>query len=213
MTACGLKSRLPTSMSVAFKLGFLASRNGSGFRAIVEACETGLLAAEPRLLVANTAKADALNYAKGRGLAIQVIPTAGDPEVADQRLCTALSGAEVDLVILSGYLRRLGPLTLARFRNRVLNIHPGPLPDFGGEGMYGLKVHEAVISSGVSKTCVTIHLVDEIYDHGTVLDQVAVPIDHGETAKSLEAKVTAMEPKAYVALLSRILSGEVQLPD
>jgi phosphoribosylglycinamide formyltransferase-1 len=200
-------------MSVAFKLGFLASRNGSGFRAIVEACETGLLAAEPRLLVANTAKADALNYAKGRGLATQVIPTAGDSEIADQRLCDALSAADVDLVILSGYLRRMGPVTLARFRNRVLNIHPGPLPAFGGEGMYGLSVHEAVISSGVSESCATIHLVDDIYDHGTILDRVAVPIEPGETATSLEAKVTALEPRAFVALLSRLVSGDVQLPD
>jgi len=200
-------------MAAKVKLGFLASRNGSSFRAIVEACEAGVLAAEPRLLVANTAKADALNYAKGRGLATQVIPTAGDSEIADQRLCDALSAADVDLVILSGYLRRMGPVTLARFRNRVLNIHPGPLPAFGGDGMYGLRVHEAVISSGVSESCATIHLVDDIYDHGTILYRVAVPIEPGETATSLEAKVTALEPRAFVALLSRLVSGDVQLPD
>ena len=195
------------------KLGFLVSRNGSSFRAIFEACEAGVLRAEPRLLVTNTAKADALNYGKAKGLSTQVIPTAEDPESADRALCAALSQAQVDLVILSGYLRKLGPVTLARFRNRVLNIHPGPLPDFGGEGMYGLKVHQAVIASGISETCATVHLVDEIYDHGAVIDRAVVKVAPFETAESLDAKVAGIEPRIYVTVLSRIISGELKLPD
>lgn len=134
------------------KLGFLASRNGTSFRAIAEACAHGALVASPVLLVANTAKAEALSFARARGIATKVIPTVSDPEQADRALCEALTETGADLVILSGYLRRLGPITLSRFRNQVLNIHPGPLPEFGGEGMYGRKVHEAVIAAGVAET-------------------------------------------------------------
>ncbi|OYU70183.1 MAG: phosphoribosylglycinamide formyltransferase [Alphaproteobacteria bacterium PA2] len=200
-------------MTRPLKLGFLASRNGTSFRAIVEACAAGQLEAEPRLLVTNTGKAEALEYARGRGLACRVIPTAADAQAADQALCDALSGADVDLVILSGYLRRLGPVTLSRFRNRVLNIHPGPLPEFGGEGMYGRRVHEAVIASGITETCATIHLVDEIYDHGAVIERAVVGVLSEDTAVTLEARVAEIEPKAYVAVLSRIISGDLTLPD
>ncbi len=199
-------------MGQPLKLGFLASRNGTSFRAIVEACEAGLLAAVPRLLVTNTAKAEALTYARGRGLPCRVIPTAMDAEAADRDLCEALVEAGIDLVILSGYLRRMGPVTLSRFRNRVLNIHPGPLPDFGGEGMFGRRVHDAVIAAALPQTCATIHLVDEIYDHGAVLDRAVVPIAPGETAASLEGKVTEIEPRAYISVLSRIIAGDLILP-
>ncbi|OXE35513.1 MAG: phosphoribosylglycinamide formyltransferase [Phenylobacterium zucineum] len=200
-------------MRTPIKLGFLASRNGTSFRAVVEACEAGVLAAVPTLLVTNTAKADALNFARGKGLPTRIIPTATNAEVADRRLCAALSEADVDLVILSGYLRQLGPVTLNRFRNRVLNIHPGPLPKFGGAGMFGRRVHEAVIAAGASESCATIHLVDEIYDHGMVLDRVLVEIAPDENVASLEAKVTYLEPSAYISVLSRIISGDLVLPE
>jgi phosphoribosylglycinamide formyltransferase-1 len=193
------------------RLGFLASRNGSSFRAIVEACAAGELAAEPRVLIANSAKAGALEFAKVQGLASLVIPTQADPDAADARLAEALDAAGVELVVLSGYLRRLGPRTLARYRNRILNIHPGPLPAFGGEGMYGRRVHEAVVAAGAAGG-VTIHLVDEEYDHGPVLARWDVPLAPGETAESLEAKVTALEPRLFVETLKRIVAGELQLP-
>ena len=213
MTACGLRFRSKADVNKPLKLGFLASRNGTSFRAIVEACRTGVLAAEPRLLITNTARAEALGYARGRGLACQVIPTAADSLAADQALCDVLSGADVDLVVLSGYLRRLGPITLGRFRNRVLNIHPGPLPEFGGEGMYGRRVHEAVIAAGLPQTCATIHVVDEIYDHGAVIDRAVVGIATDDTPATLEAKVAEIEPKVYISALSRIISGDLVLPD
>ena len=195
------------------KLGFLASRNGTSFRAIAKACADGVLAASPVLLVCNTSKAEALTFAKDQGIATKVIPTASDPDLADRALCNSLTEAGVDLVILSGYLRKLGPITLSRLRNRVLNIHPGPLPDFGGEGMYGRKVHEAVIAAGLSESQATVHLVDEIYDHGAVIDRAVIKISAHETPESLEAKVTDIEPNIYVTVLSRIISGALKLPD
>jgi len=199
-------------MSQPLKLGFLASRNGSSLRAIVAAIEAGALNAQPCLAVSNNRTAPALAFAAERGIPTLHIATQGDPEAADAALAAAMESAGVELIVLSGYLRRLGPRTLSRYRNRVLNIHPGPLPRFGGEGMYGHRVHEAVIAAGVAESGCAIHLVDEEYDRGPILAQLSVPVAPGETADSLEAKVTAREPGFFVETLKRIASGELVLP-
>ncbi|WP_304219136.1 phosphoribosylglycinamide formyltransferase [Phenylobacterium aquaticum] len=196
----------------SLKLGFLASRNGSSLRAIVAAIRAGTLDAQARLVVSNNRAAPALAFAAEAGIPELCIPTQADAETADRRLAAALTEAGVELVVLSGYLRRLGPVTLAAYRDRILNIHPGPLPAFGGEGMYGRKVHEAVIAAGAAQSEITIHLVDEEYDHGAVLARRAVPIAPGETADSLEARVTALEPEVFVETLQRIARGELVLP-
>jgi len=195
------------------KLGFLASRNGTSMRAIVNAARAGELSAEPRLVVSNNRKAAALEFAAEHGVPSLVIPTQSDPDAADRALCSALEEAGVELVILSGYLRRLGPLTLGRYRNRIINIHPGLLPAFGGEGMYGRRVHEAVIAAGAAESGATIHAVDEIYDHGPVIERRTVPVLPGDTAEALEARVAAMEPGFFIETLARIAAGELRLPD
>ncbi|MFN3514434.1 MAG: phosphoribosylglycinamide formyltransferase [Phenylobacterium sp.] len=194
------------------RIAFLASRNGSSFRAIVETIEAGSLPAAACLLVSNNRAAPALDFAQAHGVPTLVLPTKTDPEAADARLAEALAEAGADLVVLSGYLRRLGPATLSRFRNRILNIHPGPLPDFGGEGMYGRRVHEAVIAAGAAESAVVIHLVDEVYDNGPAIARRAIPLAAGETPESLEAKVTAAEPAFFVETLGRIARGELKLP-
>ena len=199
--------------SSPLKLGFLASKNGTSMRVIVDAARAGALPAEPRLVVSNNRKAAALEFAAERGVPSLVIPTQSDPAAADAALCEALEAAGVELVILSGYLRHLGPRTLGRYRNRILNIHPGLLPAFGGEGMYGRRVHEAVIAAGVTESGATIHAVDEIYDHGPVIERRTVPVLPGDTAEALEARVAAMEPGYFVETLARIASGDLRLPD
>lgn len=200
-------------ISQPLKIGFLASKNGTSMRAIVEAANTGALAAEPRLVVSNNKNAAALEFAAAGGIPTLVIPTQGDPEAADRRLCEALEAAGVELVVLSGYLRRLGPQTLGRYRNRILNIHPGLLPAFGGEGMYGRRVHEAVLAAGVAESGATIHAVDEVYDHGPVIARRTAPVLPGDTAEQLEARVAAMEPGFFIETLAGIARGEIKLPD
>jgi phosphoribosylglycinamide formyltransferase-1 len=194
------------------RFGFLASRNGSSFRAIVGAIASGEIAGEALLLVSNNRAAPALDFARSQNLPVEVIATQSDPDTADTRLCAAMDAAGVELIILSGYLRRLGPRTLTRYRNRVLNIHPGPLPAFGGEGMYGRRVHEAVIAAGVAQSEITIHAVDEIYDNGPIIARRAVPLEPRETAESLEARLTALEPGFFVETLKRIADGDLRLP-
>ena len=195
------------------KLGFLASANGSSARAIVAAIQIGALAAEARLMVSNNRTAAALSFAREVGVPATCIPTQADPEAADARLVEEMVRHDVELIVLSGYLRQLGPQILARYADRILNIHPGPLPEFGGHGMYGRRVHEAVVASGAQVSGICIHLVDAEYDRGPVLARKEVPLEPGESAESLERRVTAMEPAFYVETLRRIAEGSVVIPD
>lgn len=192
-------------------LAFLASNNGSSLRAIVAAIRAGELAARPRLVVSNRRAAPALDFARAEGIEARFIPTVPDAGIADERLAQALAASGADLVILSGYLRKLGPRALAAFQGRILNIHPALLPDFGGQGMYGRRVHEAVLAAAVPFTGATVHLVDEAYDHGPVIAQAHVPVQAGDTAESLEARVMAAEPKLFVETLRQIANGSLSL--
>lgn len=189
------------------KLGFLVSNNGTSMRAIVGAIEAGTLDAEARLVVSNRREAPALELARDRGIAAQVIPTLPDPERADARLASALVDAGAEWVILSGYLRKLGPRTLRAFAGRILNIHPALLPRHGGRGMYGERVHEAVIAAGDLVTGASVHLVDAEYDHGEVLARVEIPVVPGDTPSSLQHRVMAAEPSLLLSVLQSIASG------
>lgn len=181
-------------------------------RAILSAIAAGELAAEGVIAVSNNRQAPALEAARAAGLASLCIPTRGDPEAADAQLANALTEARADLVILSGYLRRLGPKVLAAFPGRILNIHPGPLPQFGGEGMYGARVHEAVIAAGVSESGAVIHVVDGDYDHGPAIARLSVPVEPGDTPETLGQRVTALEPGFYLTTLKAIVAGDIGLP-
>lgn len=200
-------------ISRPLKLGFLASGNGSSAEAIVEAIATGRLDAEARLMVSNRKDAAALEWARERGLPALHIPTLPDPAAADAALADAMAAHGVEVIVLSGYLRRLGPATLKAYAGRILNIHPGPLPRFGGEGMYGARVHQAVIDAGLSESAIVIHVVDGEYDHGPELARRPVTIPPGDTAEVLEARVKALEPPFFVQTLQRIAAGELALPD
>ena len=194
------------------KLGFLASNNGSGMRAIVAAIEAGDLAAEARLAVSNRRDAPALAFAAEHGVATLFIPTKADPDAADASLVAALQSSGVELVVLSGYLRKLGPRTLAAYAGCVLNVHPALLPKFGGPGMYGRRVHEAVAASGDTVSGATVHVVDEEYDHGPPVAAIELSLAPGDDAAAIEAKVTAAEPGLLVDVLRRISAGTLVLP-
>jgi len=198
-------------ISSPLKLGFLASRNGTGMRAVVAAIEAGDLAAEARLLVSNRRDAPALDFAAEHGVPARVIPTLSNPDAADAVLAEALKAAGVEIVVLSGYLRQLGPKTLAVYANRVLNVHPALLPKFGGAGMYGRRVHEAVATAGESHSGASVHLVDAEYDQGPVIASRQTPLGPGDDAAAIEAKVTSLEGPLLVETLRRISEGDLRL--
>ncbi|MEX0790926.1 MAG: formyltransferase family protein, partial [Actinomycetota bacterium] len=114
-------------------------------------------------------------------------------------------------VVLAGYMKKVGPRTIDRFPNRIVNIHPALLPRFGGVGMYGIRVHQAVLDAKDRATGVTVHLVDQEYDRGPVVAQCEVEVLEGDDANTLAARVLEREHAFYVETLCRIVSGELDL--
>jgi phosphoribosylglycinamide formyltransferase 1 len=193
------------------QLGFLASHGGSAMRAVLEAIRDGSLDAEARLVISNNEAAPALEAARAFGIpALHLSQTRlGPGGDLDRGIAEALAGAGVEWVVLSGYMRKLGPETLRRFRERIINVHPALLPRHGGRGFYGSRVHAAVIDAGDATSGATVHLVDEEYDHGAILAQREIPVLPGETAETLEQRVRAIEPPLVVETLRRIASGDL----
>ncbi len=130
----------------------------------------------------------------------------------DEAILLTLRRHEVELVVLAGYMKQLGEKTLAAYRDRVINIHPALLPKYGGVGMYGINVHEAVIAAGDPETGVTIHLVDAQYDHGQILAQCRLPVLPGDTAATLAERVLEKEHTFLVETLKNITEGKIALP-
>ncbi len=185
------------------KLGFLASHNGSSMRAIVQAAARGELRAEPCVVISNNADAQALVFAREHGIKARHISgmTEGGQDAADNAIAQALAEARVDWVILSGYMRKIGPITLKHFAGKLINVHPALLPRHGGQGMYGDFVHRAVIEQGDAVSGATVHFVDEAYDQGPIIAQQSVPVAEDETLETLKAKVMAIEPELYIRAL------------
>ena len=197
------------------RLGFLASGRGSNMQSVIDACNDGRLNAMPVVVISNNADSMALERAKRERIPafhLSARLVAGADEL-DQRITETLMQHEVDLVILAGYMKKLGPRTLAAYAGRILNVHPALLPKFGGKGMYGDNIHRAVLAAGETETGVTIHLVEEKYDSGPILAQCKVKVEADDTVETLAARVLAMEHKLFVDTIGAILQGKIKLPN
>ena len=195
------------------RLGVLASHGGTNLQAIIDACKEGRLDAQTCAVVSNNSGSTALERARREGipayhLSQMTHPGAGE---LDRAMLAVLESHDVELVLLAGYMKKLGSGVLSRYRGRVLNIHPALLPRFGGKGMYGRFVHEAVLAAGEKVTGVTIHVVDELYDHGPIVAQCEVSVLAGDTPDSLSERVLQREHEFYVETLQRISAGEIDL--
>lgn len=195
------------------RLGFLASHGGSGMRVILEAARAGSLDARGVLMISNNANAEAHGVAASFDVPSTTLNAkrCGDEQAVDAAIAEALTKAGAELVVLSGYMRRIGPKTLAALPGRIINIHPALLPAFGGQGMYGDFVHSAVLAAGVRESGASVHLVDGEYDHGRVLAQARCAVEPGDTLETLRARVRALEGPLYVATVGAILSGVIDL--
>ena len=195
-------------------LGIIASHTGTNFQAILDACNQGRLSATCRVIISNNSRSMALRRARSQGIPGFHLSARTHPSPTDLDLAIAntMTGHQVDLMVLAGYMKLLGPITLTRYRSRILNIHPALLPDFGGRGMHGDNVHSAVLASGEKFTGVTIHLVDDMYDHGQIIAQAKVPVLEQDSVESLRTRVLEREHEFYVETLQKIISGEIRLP-
>lgn len=196
-------------MKGVLPIGVLASGGGSNFESLVKA---GIPGAEVRLLIVNKPGVGALERARRLGIEALVIDPKEFPERAAfyERVAGELERRGVGLVCLAGYLLKIEPNFIRRFPGRILNIHPALLPKFGGKGMWGHHVHEAVLAAGEKESGCTVHLVDEEFDHGPVLARARVPVLPGDTADVLAARVLEREHALYPSTVARFV-GEVKM--
>lgn len=193
------------------RLAFLASHGGSAARHITQACGNGELDAVALALASNNSKSPALAWAREAGLLVAHLSSAKFPDPADldAAICDFLLGSGADTLVLSGYMRELGPRTLGAFAGRVVNIHPSLLPRHGGRGMYGDHVHEAVLAAGDSESGASVHLVTSGIDEGPVLAQQRVPVLPGDTLATLKARVQAIEGDLMLRALRELAQQRI----
>ncbi len=195
----------PTPLRLAVLVG--TRGRGSNMMAVHAASQDGRLAAHIALVVGSKADAPALIRAQEAGLQTVVV----DPKPGDyaEQLLACCTGASVTAIALAGFLRRLPAPIVSAYRHRIVNIHPALLPAFGGKGMYGHHVHEAVLAYGAKVSGCTAHLVDEDYDTGPVLVQKVVPVEEGDTPDTLAARILPREHEAFVEALQLLAAGRV----
>ena len=181
---------------MTMRIAVAISGRGSNLEALLRALEPGAPAAVV-LVLSDRADAVGLARARERGIPAEVISR---PEDGDEWL-TLIRNAQADLVVLAGYVKLVPAPVIAAYRGRIINIHPALLPDFGGKGMYGSRVHQAVLASGVRETGATVHLVDEVYDRGAVLAQARVPVLPGDTPERLAERVLEVEHRLLPAVV------------
>lgn len=188
------------------RIAVFASGAGSNARRIMEAFRGGGSIAVS-LVVCNKPDAGVIAIAESEGIPVLMLDKdrflKGDGHLEDLRK------AGIDWIVLAGFLWKVPAGLVEAYRDRIVNIHPALLPKFGGKGMYGRHVHEAVIRAGEKESGITIHLVDERYDHGLTLFQAKAPVEPGETPESLAAKIQKLEHTHYPDVIEKLLSGKL----
>ncbi len=193
------------------KISFLASHGGSAAKHIIKAIRNKQLEAEIGVVITNNPNSVIYDWCQKN--AVDIVCINGNTHTAepekDRAIHKALIKANTDLIILSGYMKKIGSTTLAEYTNRVLNIHPSLLPKHGGKGLFGDKVHQSVIASGDKQSGATVQFINEEYDEGPVFSQQIVGVVDGETVESLKSKVQAIEGELYLNSIKRIIDEDL----
>lgn len=189
------------------KISFLASHGGSSAKFLIAAMRAGQLAAEPGILLTNNRDSAIFHWCLDNNIEVRHISskTHRGEENADEAISTVLQNADSDLVVCSGYMKKIGAHTLRAFSGKILNIHPALLPKFGGKGMYGDHVHAAVLKAGEKESGASVHVVSAELDEGPVILQKKVPVLSGDTVETLRGRVQAVEPQLYLEALQKVL--------
>ena len=198
------------------RVAVLVSGSGRILQALLDAFATGpdTARASIAVVISNTPDAFALERARLCGVPAMVVDHRGrSREAFEAALAAALEPYQPDLLCLAGFLRILSPAFVARYCHRILNTHPALLPAFGGKGMYGERVHQAVLDAGVAVSGCTIHLVDDTPDGGPIVAQAAVPVLEGDTPASLAARVQVEERRLYPEVIRWWANGRVEVRD
>ncbi len=197
-------------MNTKARIAVFISGGGTNLQSLIDASRDGRLSAEIVLVVSSKKNAYGLQRAAEADIDTFVYRTKDYPskEDAERDLIGVLEEYNIEYIALAGYLKLLPAAVVKKYENRVTNIHPALLPKYGGEGMYGHYVHEAVLASGDKESGASVHLVDEIYDHGKILIQEKVPVLKDDTAESLAARVLEVEHRIYPRALENLIHGK-----
>jgi phosphoribosylglycinamide formyltransferase 1 len=195
-------------LSTPARLAVFVSGRGSNLQALLDHFNGGRSdAARVELVVGSDSGIGAFERARSAGVETCLIDMSHSPNAQATSIITELDAYKIDLVVLAGYVKLVPAAVVDRFRGRILNIHPALLPAFGGSGMYGIRVHRAVIASGARVSGATVHLVDERYDEGGIIAQWPVPVLPNDSPETLAARVLKVEhmllPAAIEATLGR----------
>lgn len=202
---------MSTTPRTPARIAVLASGGGSNLQALIdyfagEAASVGAIT----FVASDRERAGALDRARAAGITTAVIR---DPRNSDDVLAL-LETANTDVLVLAGYLKLVPAAVVRAFRGRILNVHPALLPSFGGPGMYGRHIHEAVLEHGVTLTGVTVHFVDEVFDRGPIIAQWPVPVHEGDNVSLVAARVLLAEHRLLPSCVAAVASGTVMLgPD
>lgn len=191
---------------MSINLAVFASGSGTTLQAIIDSIENKKLDAKISIVVSNNPDAYALERARKAGIPTYIITSKGIENI-DNELSEVLKKYEIDLIVLAGYLRKIGDKLLARYR--IINTHPSLLPKFGGKGMHGMHVHQAVIDAGEKISGVTVHFVNDEYDSGSIIRQTTVEVLDTDDAESLSAKVQKAEKIQLVEVLNDFSKGVI----
>ena len=188
------------------KIGVLASGGGTNLQSIIDKSIDGSVAVDVVLVISNNSKAKALKRAAKHGIDVLHISavTEGSEEKAVKRITAEMISRSVDVVVLAGYMKKIGTELLNAYKGNIINIHPALLPKFGGKGMYGMHVHEAVIAVGEKESGPTVHYVDSEYDRGPIIAQIKVPVYPEDTPEELQKRVLVEEHKLFPRVLQKI---------
>lgn len=194
-----------------FNLAVLASGSGTNLQAMIDAIKKKKLKARIKIVISNNSDAYALKRArKNKIKALHLFQTQfSSPKEFDLKLISILKKEKIDLIALAGYMKKLSPIVVRVFKNKIINIHPALLPRFGGKGMYGIHVHKEVIKSGIKTTGVSVHLVDEKYDHGPIIFQKEIPLREDDTPESLQKRVLKIEHQVYTYVIGLFARNKI----
>ena len=192
------------------RLAVFCSGSGSNFQAIFHALKKKQLNAEIVLCLSNRAQCGAMEFALHNGIATVHLTEKQFDSLDDfsGAMLGCLTEQRIDIIVLAGYMRKVPDAVVEAFQNRIINIHPALLPKFGGEGMYGIHVHTAVLDAGETESGATVHLVNEEYDKGKILMQRHVAVLADDTAETLAERVLACEHILYPEALEKFLAEQ-----
>jgi len=195
------------------RLAVFASGRGSNFKAILEQINKGFIPASINLCITNNPKAGVIEIAERNGIPVRIYSPKdfSDNHDFNEAILTALIEAEIDYIILAGYLKLIGQQIVERYSNKIINIHPALLPSFGGKGMYGHHVHDAIFDRGVKLSGATVHLVNKEYDAGPIVLQKSVYIEDAKSGDEIAQKVLGIEHEIFPQAVKLLVEDRLEV--